>query len=73
MFSILGNARHIRPNIPGYTYQPWANQAIFATGGPVCAVAEMIIWDTTLNSVLLTLLQPTLYRSYLEKWLLEDS
>ena len=33
----------------------------------------MIIWDTTLNSVLLTLLQPTLYASYLEKWLLEGS
>jgi hypothetical protein len=73
--SLLGNARHIRSNIPGYTYQhnqPWENQTVFATGGPVCAVAEMIIWDTALNSVLLTLLQPTLYASYLAKWLTED-
>ena len=35
-------------------------------------VAEMIIWDTTLNSVLLTLLQPTLYKSYLRSWLMSD-
>ena len=32
----------------------------------------MIIWDTTLNSVLLTLLQPTLYKSYLRSWLMSD-
>ena len=68
--SLLGNARHIRPgSLLSQTGQPWENKTIFATGGPVCAVAEMIIWDTTLNSVLLTLLQPTLYTSYLEKWL----
>ena len=71
--SLLGNARHIAPgSVPSLKDTPWENQTIFATGGPVCAVAEMIIWDTTLNSVLLTLLQPALYTSYVERWLTSD-
>jgi hypothetical protein len=71
--SLLGNARHIKSgSLPSLANTLWENQTIFATGGPVCAVTEMIIWDTTLNSVLLTLLQPTLYTSYIEKWLTSD-
>lgn len=66
--ALLGNARHIR-DIAAQKDGPWDNRTIVATGGPVCAVAEMIIWDTALNSLLLSLLQPTLFASYLEKWL----
>ena len=66
--ALLGNARHVR-DIAAQKDGPWDDRTIFATGGPVCAVAEMIIWDTALNSVLLSLLQPTLFASYLEKWL----
>jgi hypothetical protein len=54
--SLLGNARHVRSIILSQVGQPWENQTIFATGGPVCVVVEMTIWGTTLNSVLLTLL-----------------
>ena len=71
--SLLGNARHIKPGtVPSLVNSTWENQTIFATGGPVCALAEMIIWDTTLNSVLLTLLQPSLFTSYIERWLMSD-
>ena len=75
--SLLGNARHVdvvgsQVVSNGGSHTSWNNRTVFATGGPVCAVAEMIIWDTTLNSVLLTLLQPTLYKSYIERWLSMD-
>eukprot|EP01047_Picozoa_sp_COSAG01_P011718 COSAG01_NODE_515_length_16042_cov_8.646553_4_plen_133_part_00 len=66
--SLLGNARHVT-QIPRQMNTSWANQTVFATGGPVCAVAEMIIWDTALNAHLLTLLQPSLFASYVERWL----
>ena len=68
IISLLGLARHIE-NIPSQAGGHWDGQVIFATGGPVCAVAEMIIWDTTLNSVVLALLQPALFRTYLDRWL----
>ena len=67
--SLLGNARHISSRIKSQANTSWDNQSVFATGGPVCAVAQMIIWDTALNAHLLTLLQPSLFTSYVERWM----
>ena len=47
----------------------WQGEVLFATAGPVCAATSLYIWDQTLSGVLLSLLQPTTYRSVLSKLL----
>ena len=69
--TLLTMARRVNSHAAPSTSE-WQNRTVFGSGGPVCAVTAMYIWDTTLNSVLLTLLQPTLYKSYLRSWLMSD-
>ena len=68
--ALLGNAKFINAEIASQQGAGgWANQTVFVTGGPVCAPSILIIWDTTLNAVLLSLLQPSMFAEYIDRWL----
>ena len=41
---------------------------LFGSAGPISAVTAMYIWDTTLNAVLFSLLEPDFLRNFILKW-----
>ena len=47
----------------------WEGTLVFGSAGVECAFTAMYIWDTTLNSLLLTLLAPTFFQSMIAAWL----
>jgi hypothetical protein len=47
----------------------WFDSMCFGSAGVESAFAAMYIWDTTLNSLLLTLLAPTYFQSMIGAWL----
>eukprot|EP01043_Picozoa_sp_COSAG02_P020711 COSAG02_NODE_1027_length_15115_cov_118.186867_8_plen_495_part_00 len=47
----------------------WEGKMCFGSAGVESAFAAMYIWDTTLNSLLLTLLEPSYFQSMIEAWL----
>eukprot|EP01047_Picozoa_sp_COSAG01_P057488 COSAG01_NODE_6650_length_3563_cov_2.465358_1_plen_808_part_00 len=61
--TLLTMARH--DTVPG---SQWEGTLVFGSAGVECAVTAMYIWDTTLNSLLLTLLAPTYFQSMIAAW-----
>ena len=50
--------------------QAWfAGELVFVNTLIDCGETELYVWDTCLNSVLLTLLQPSMFHQYMDKWL----
>lgn len=44
------------------------DRVLFTSAGPVCAVSTLYVWDSTLNTVLWSLLDPDTFLWALEKW-----
>ena len=62
--TLLTMARH--DIVPG---SKWEGKMCFGSAGVEFAFAAMYIWDTTLNSLLLTLLEPSYFQTMIEAWL----